>query len=206
MTKARLFLTGSLRVAQFCQRNGLVMPTIETTSADDWRLGTCAYYRPEPVGIQICIPRCAALGYVAQAWSWPGYVVDRTPFGVVCHEMGHAADVSMASNANAINGYWSDFSVKMRAEIQEDRITTYCPNDGEWFAEIFRLYLTNPALLNAMRPGAFRFLLRHWRFVEDRDWPDVLADAPERTRKAAQNKVDVAAKARARSSVLALAL
>lgn len=187
--KSALFLAGALRVADFCAANAITLPTIESHNGP-WGYKACAYYRPEPTGIQINLPMCAGKGYVGRQWSWPGYVVDRTPFGVLCHELGHCADV-LCGRPIGID-YASDYSIKMRAAVREDPITTYCPNDAEWFAEIFRLYVTNPALLKAIRPRAFSAMMADFYFVERRDWPEVLADAPERTRNAARNKIDQA--------------
>lgn len=38
-------------------------------------------------------------------------------------------------------------------------ITSYAPNAMEWFAEIFRLFVTNPDLLKLIRPKAYKAIL-----------------------------------------------
>ena len=48
--------------------------------------------------------------------------------------------------------YFGDYSLKLRRESGERQITSYCPNDAEWFAEIMRLFITNHALLYTIRP------------------------------------------------------
>lgn len=176
MTKGELLRGGSALVEAFCAKNGLDLPTVRTYANDQWRFDACAYYRP--VGIHIALGRCAFPGRAGRAWSWPGYVIDRTPYGVVAHELGHHVDHVLSGTKGSYGG---DFSVGLRAKTREDKITNYCPNDWEWFAEIFRLFVTNPDLLQSIRPNTYNELRERFEVVEDRPWEEVLADAPERT-------------------------
>jgi hypothetical protein len=149
------------------------------------RLGTCAFYRHHQT--TIWIPACANIGYGGRAWSYPGYVIDRTPYGVLQHELGHAADLAKGIGRS---GYYSNFSVNMRKAAQEDRITGYCPNDAEWFAEMFRLFVTNSDLLKKLRPRTYAALKEHFKPVIDKPWRKVLKDAPERTIAQAAKKIE----------------
>lgn len=45
-------------------------------------------------------------------------------------------------------------------ESGELPITSYAPNPAEWFAEIFRLFVTNHGLLKQLRPKTYNILLR----------------------------------------------
>ena len=185
MTKDQLLASGSALVKAFCEHNGLDNPPVRVYGKEEWRFSsTCAYYRP--VGIHIAPSRCAHPGRAGRAWSWPGYVIDRTPHGVMAHELGHHVDYTLSSSKGSYGG---DFSSKMRERSGETKLTNYCPNDWEWFAEMFRLFVTNPDLLRAVRPRTFREIADVLKPVEKRPWREVLADAPARTVEMAARKV-----------------
>lgn len=185
MDKARLFEEGTALLGEFCEANTLTVPAIDRRSRDTWRFSsTCAYYRP--VGIHICVERCAAIGKAGRAWSFPGYTVDRTPYGVLQHELGHHVDYHLSEQRGS---YFGDFSIRLRASVREEKLTSYCPNDAEWFAELFRLFVTNSDLLRAVRPRTYQALRELYKPVVDRPWREVLKDAPERTLAAAANKI-----------------
>lgn len=170
---------------QFCARNHLSVPRIVVVKPGDWRFpSTCAYYRADVV--TICVERCAHIGRAGRAWSYPGYSVDRTPYGVIQHELGHHVDHMMSSIKGAYGG---DFSVGMRAASREPKLTNYCPNDWEWFAEMFRLFATNPTFLQALRPKTYTLMVEAGlQPVETRHWREVLEHAPERTRDMAERR------------------
>jgi len=186
MTKSELLRGGSVLVERFCTWNGLEIPALRAYSSAEWRFASaCAYYRP--VGIHICLERCAAPGTAGASWSWPGYVIDRTPHGVMAHELGHHVDWALSGVKGVYGG---DFSVQMRARSGEPKLTNYCPNDWEWFAEMFRLFCTNPSLLEAVRPKTHQ-LMRDagLRPVETRPWWMVLEGAPGRTLEQAAKRI-----------------
>lgn len=185
MNKEQLLVSGCALVKTFCEANGLDNPTVRVYNSAQWRFdSTCAYYRP--VGIHIALHRCAHPGTAGRAWSWPGYVIDRTPHGVMAHELGHHVDHVLSGQKGSYGG---DFSVKLRAKTGEPKLTNYCPNDWEWFAEIFRLFVTNPDLLARVRPRTFREIEAVLKPVEERPWESVLADAPDRTVEMARRKI-----------------
>jgi len=186
--KEYLYDRGRRLAEEFCEKNSLTCPEIVAAAPEWWNVSACAYYRPET--INICINECAPVGLGGPAWSWPGYVIDRTPYGVIAHELGHHIDWLTGTDKGA---YWSDFSIKLRAETKEEKITNYCPNDAEWFAEIFRLFITNPDLLREIRPKTYAALVAEgFTPVVNETWDDVLWNAPERTRAQAQKKIDSA--------------
>lgn len=186
-SKLEMFAGGVKLVRDFCDVNGLPQPRVVVVPKDEWRLAsTCAYYREDV--ITICLERCAHVGHGGPAWSYPGYIADRTPYGVMAHELGHHVDYHRSQDKGAYGG---DFSVAMRKASGEARLTSYCPNDWEWFAEMFRLYCTNPDLLRYVRPEThLQMVAEGLKPVERRFWWKVLEDAPERTRLQAKKKVE----------------
>lgn len=184
MTKEKLLEQGKDLAEEFCALNGIKLPDVSERSTENWPFGACAYYRP--TYIAICVNKCAAVGVAGRSWSWLGYVVDRTPYGVIQHELGHHVDFI---NSETKGSYFGDFSVTLRKVSAEAPLTGYCPNDAEWFAEIFRLFLTNPSLLSELRPRVWRELDGLFTSAVTASWEQVLAGAPERTIEAAKNKI-----------------
>jgi hypothetical protein len=122
------------------------------------------------------------------AWSFPGYSVDRTPYGVIQHELGHHADYVKSEKRGS---YYGDFSINMRATVGEKPLTSYCPNDAEWFAEMFRLFVTNPDLLRLLRPDTHAAMREHFKPIFDGSWRERMTGAPERTIAAIERKLGV---------------
>lgn len=183
-SKTELLERGRANISAFCKLNSLVLPDVHVTPSHKWPYDVCAYYRP--TYIEICPARCAAVGVAGPAWSYPGYVVDRTPYGVLAHELGHHADVVRSTKKDK---YYGDYSIGLRKLTKEEKLTNYCPNDAEWFAEIFRLFVTNPDLLRLLRPLTYAQLHRDFKPGETRPWYDIMKDAPERTFAAAEKKI-----------------
>lgn len=142
------------------------------------RSGCGLYY---PSRIVVDVQRCARPGYGGRAWSWPGYKVDRTPYGVVCHELGHHWHLSGAEPRKLEH----EFRLAVRGE---EPVTNYAPDTGEEIAESFRLFTTNPSLLAAIRPETHAFLRSRLEPVEARSWREVLAESSRHLR-AAENQV-----------------
>lgn len=177
-TKEELLQGGIELVKRFCAANGWTVPTIDVLR-DRWHVRHCAYYRADRIVIHP--PSCAHIGTGGQAWSFPGYVIDRTPYGVMAHELGHHADVVTGTALDlATLAYSSEFSTAARVKSGEEKLTNYCPNDAEWFAELFRLFVTNPDLLRVIRPRTHALFCEHYQPVELRPWRDVLATAAAR--------------------------
>ncbi len=142
----------------------------------------CGYYDPRGRCIVIDPARCAARGTGGWSWSWPGYKVDRTPFGVVLHELGHHWHLTCCEDSL---GVVRAFRAACR---DEEPVTSYAPNTGEDIAESFRLFAANPTLLKAIRPLRHAFLARLMTPVEDRGWEEILDDS-ERHVLAAERQV-----------------
>lgn len=175
-----LFHRGAALVAAWCRANEVTPPEV-VVSDDPVRYGTCAYYRADTIYIHP--PGCATFGNAGRSYSWPGYVVDRTPYGVMAHELAHHVDRAWEQHPGR-------YSTRLRRDSGEAQLTSYCDNDYEWFAELFRLFVTNPDLLRELRPYTFGYLYATFPCkIETRNWHEVLADAPRQLR-AAQNKIN----------------
>lgn len=185
-SRADLLKRGHDVMLEFGRINDCSLPIVHVADSSKWSWSMCAYYRPSR-GIVICVPRCAAPGFAGRMWSWPGYTVDRTPYGVVQHELGHHVDVQRGYHKGS---YWSEFSTGVREASGEEPITSYCPNNAEWFAEMFRVFVTNPDLLRQVRPRTHRELAGRFKPVFSDSWRARLAGAPERTLKAAERQVE----------------
>jgi hypothetical protein len=188
MDKPALLERGRLVLSAFCQANDLPTPAIHEAERGKWPWGQCAFYRAGRVAI--CVSRCAPIGTAGRQWSYPGYTVDRTPYGVLQHELGHHVDLMRGVRKSA---YWSEFSAAVRGQAGEKPITSYCPNDAEWFAEMFRVYVTNPDLLRLVRPRTHRELSTTFKPVFTDTWRERLRDAPARTITAAERHIEAAA-------------
>lgn len=175
--KRSLLERGQDLVARFCAANELPAPAVAEADPKGWAFGVCAYYRKGVTTINV--QACAAIGTAGMQWSFPGHSVDRTPYGVLAHELGHHVDLL---NAFTRRGpYWSDFSIRMRDRVGDDPLTSYCPDDAEWFAEMFRLFVTNPDLLRCLRPRTHAAMLEHFKPVFEDTWRERLVGAPDRT-------------------------
>jgi hypothetical protein len=152
---------GILICQKFCDVNEIPQPVLniiydktDKECALIQRIGTCGYYRSNK--ITVAVPLCA---HPNPSYSWPTFISDRTPLGVIQHELGHHVD-EVKSGVNVYRTRaGSFFSDRIRAISGEKPITSYAPNTMEWFAEIFRLFVTNPDLLQRIRPRAYNALL-----------------------------------------------
>jgi hypothetical protein len=177
MTKQEMLDAGAQLITRFCETNGLQVPEINVVPKEQWSFPRdCAYYRP--TYIKICVEKTAHIGLAHRNWSYPGYRVDRTPYGVLAHEIGHHADVTRSVKRGP---YYGDYSRDLKAWSGESALTSYAPNPAEWFAEMFRLFVTNSQLLRLLRPKTYALLVKDFTPVVTDDWRVVLKDAPART-------------------------
>jgi hypothetical protein len=190
--KDELFKLGQQLVKRFCHLNGMPQPLLKgkpPKSLNKWQ--ATGLYDPSDGGIiYVDVTACATLGTSGASWSWPGYVIDRTPYGVHCHELGHHMDSCWsASPYRPTLGWQGGLSPRIYDESKEPPITTYAPNKAEWFAECFRLFCTNPSLLKHIRPRTYALIRQRFKPVDYKPWRTVLAEAPGRTIQQAEKKI-----------------
>jgi len=198
--RSKLYDLGVILVERFCPANKIVSPNVYPVPEPRWHFGACAFYRPDTEaerahfaehlakdgygpGTNICIDLCGrpAPHETCRNWSWPGSDTDRTPYGVLAHELGHHADYLVGG----VKGrYWSEYSSEVRAAANERGLTSYAgENPAEWFAEAFRLFVTNPPLLEALRPRTYHEIGKRFTPVcpTSGDWVQNLgANVPDR--------------------------
>jgi hypothetical protein len=178
MNREDLFTLGVEHIQRWCVLNHVEYPKIVPRHGKP-DFDVCAYYRDGQ--IDIWVKSCASIGLGGRQWSYPGYVVDRTPYGVLAHELGHHVDKQHGPRGGFRSHVWRP--------LDADPLTGYCPNDNEWFAEIFRLFVTNPDLLRRVRPAIADLFFGDWpNAAEPRHWMAVLAESPRHIA-AAQNKI-----------------
>lgn len=196
LTSADLAEAGTKRAQRFCELNKLPIPSFRIVEAHNWFVDACAFYRPDTItnrqrkleGIHICLNRCARTCHDndIRNWNWPGSSVDREPYGVLCHELGHHADWV---KGKAKYKYSSDYGDSIMKQANESPLTNYCPNPAEWFAEMFRLFVTNPDLLRLIKPKTYSLLRKDWKPLPHLDWRDELGnDVPYRVIASLRNK------------------
>jgi len=198
-TKDEMFHAGVSLAERFCKFNGISMPGVErlNPSQREYHLGTCAYYRPYI--IHIMVEKCAHRGLGGRAWSWPGYVIDRTPYGVIQHELGHHVDTIRTGQVSRENLMDKLFSKQIWEVSREAPLTGYLGTDKEaptfymeWFAENFRLFVTNPDLSKKLRPKFYAGVVQSGINPPPHDdWEMELlwADAPPRIVEQARKKI-----------------
>lgn len=189
-TAGDLLRLGKERAESFCKANSLTVPDVYEVSKEDWQFDVCAFYRPDTrevrewsvgtphmreigygPGVNVCLQKCARPGRENEArnWNYPGCVTDRTPYGVIAHELGHHADWHTGDRKGS---YFSDYGEGVMRESGERPLTSYCPNPAEWFAEMFRLFVTNHALLSIIRHRTWEILRHKWEPVSSDDWQE----------------------------------
>lgn len=144
--KKMLAERGLKLIYEFCDLNDLTYPNIEFT---DITIKACGLYQPRSKFlIQVDIDKCARPSYM---YSYPNLHINRTPQGVIAHEFGHYLQDRLLIFTKTLT--------KDRKEINEEPVTSYnSRNSSEWFAEVIRLFITNPDLLKLGRPKTYNWL------------------------------------------------
>lgn len=178
MTKQDLFDAGLKRSFELLDQSNVKRPRVVSTTL---RRNSGVYYRDHGGKVLVDLRKCSSLttnpgGY---RWSFPGYKIDRTPYGVVAHEIGHHVD--------AIFGYPSR---RLPRGWNHKRISGYEPNDAESFGETMKLFITNPDMLRSGAPVRYNYVTSlGLRAIDETPWHDVLVahGANERLITAANN-------------------
>lgn len=163
-TKQGLWEAGVAIAMRFCERNAINQPRFRDANA----FGNFGCY--DHGTIIVDVNRCALPIDNPRVWSYPGYKADRTPYGVVAHELGH--------HWHCLYGYRVGIREWKAEVVGEPKLTSYEPNTSEAIAESFKVYVTNPTLLQELRPQRFAFFEARLQPVETRGWREILAGSP----------------------------
>lgn len=183
-SKLNMYSRGKTRMEEFCKLNKLPVPEIacilNRPKEGISRPEACAWYKRLTYGghkdgtITIRVWDCADGTKI----SYPGFIQDRTPFGAVAHETAHHVEF-----------YGKELAKKVRAGSCEEPITAYHTNDSEWFAEMFRVFITNSTLIKWYRPKFYAIVTAlGYKPVEARPWQEVLVDRPDLVKSAMGRK------------------
>ena len=188
-TKQDLYWQGRKLCEKFCEENDIEDPDY-TIVSNRTRNGNSGRYIIHSMELIVWVENCAApvTNPGNRRWSYPGYKTDRTPYGVICHELGHHVWCDMVGHPE-MQRMWA---AKARAT---KKVSSYEPSKEESFAETMRLFLTNPDLLRRAFYPRWEYLTAGLELIpaETRDYLEVLADAPEGIINAARKLVREAA-------------
>jgi len=148
--------------AAYLKGIGVKPPSI--VIADRNRGGNTGYYIPSKCSVFVNSRDCARPVKVPafRLWSYPGYKVDRTVSGVLCHEIGHHIWYSLKSifDTKLFNQMRSVWREVYKHSESGDFVSSYARvNIEEDFAESMRLFLMNPDLMSKAFPLRHQFLV-----------------------------------------------
>lgn len=174
LTKAECVEIGWLEAQNFLVVNNLPLPMFMNMS--EKRKGYCGFYAHRSKTVFVYSPEVAKVSLNPspgnRQWSYPGYKVDRTGVGVVCHEVGHHIDFTLGITARG------------QFPNHIEKVSSYEPNILESIAETLRIFILNPCLLHIYAPQRCEFLINTVGLKPsiNADWDEVLAMAPDRYR------------------------
>jgi hypothetical protein len=171
----------------FCDVNGIRLPSYEFRSELKMVLiNSYGHYVSATETIVVRAKHCKGIINNPRVWTYPGYTADLTVLGVTAHELGH--------HVNAVKG-WRDVLRRWHSmamgDLSEQPVGSYAKSrDAEDLAEAFKVFVTNPSLLEAIAPRRHRFFTEELKLkpVESRHWREILGESPRHIR-AVENKL-----------------
>jgi hypothetical protein len=166
-TKEHLLSAGLELAHDFCKLNKLEVPkVIIDNSMDDSFYGIFYWNNVIYINRKLCRPIVKVPGH---DWSFPGFVEDLTPYGIIAHEMGHYISDQLGKS------FRKNFvKLKSREENISDRDDK---NVDERMAEAARLFITNPDLLKQGRPLRYSIFSEYYTPIIDNKWKTILKNA-----------------------------
>ena len=171
MTKDELAERSVKHIQNFLQMNNLPVPEFVMSEYPDAKnkfQKTGHYSRKEgKVYLNAANTRNPVMKPGGMQWSYPGYKVDKTPLGVLAHEIGHHIDHTMKFDENTF-------------PYKGEKVTGYEPTVHEAIAESLRLFMLNPDLLHTIAPKRYQFFLDNGlKPTVKQSWKEVLHGAPQ---------------------------
>lgn len=178
-TKDELLYKGIELIERFSEENGIKMPKIFIISNKKNVYGLFYPKNVIHVNMKLCRPPVKNPGY---DWSFPGYVQDLTPYGILAHEFGHYISDMLGKK------FRKNF-VNIR-KIEENVTSTDDRGLDEKMAEAARLFITNPDLLKRGRPLRYEIFSQHYKPVVKNRWKTVLFHAHPKIVTAAERWIE----------------
>lgn len=157
-TKRQLCEMSINLIDKFCELNNIPKPKFDI----DWETGTtqtegiaCGHFTFGTDVLHLQPNRCANPN---PNRDWPGFFYDRTCYGVMCHEFAHYVDNLSPSLFNV-----KLISTELRQISNEPSFNKDPKDDYEYFADVFKLFVTNPDLLRITRPSVFKLLTETYK-------------------------------------------
>lgn len=171
MTKDELAEKSVKHIQDFLQKNGLPVPEFvmhEYPDAKNKFQKTGHYSRKEgKVYLNAANTRNPVMKPGGMQWSYPGYKVDKTPLGVLAHEIGHHIDHTKQFDTDSF-------------PYKGEKVTGYEPTVHEAIAESLRLFMFNPDLLHTIAPKRYQYFIDNGlKPTVKQSWKDVLHGAPQ---------------------------
>jgi hypothetical protein len=179
-TKEELLYKGIELIERFSEDNGIKMPKIFVVGPS--RISAYGLFYPNDiihVNMKLCRPPVKVPGY---DWTFPGYIQDLTPYGILAHEFGHYISDMLGKK------FRKNF-VNIR-KIEENVTSTDDRGLDEKMAEAARLFITNPDLLRIGRPYRYEIFSRHYTPVVKHRWKTVLKNAHPKIISAAERWIE----------------
>lgn len=171
ITKDELAEKSVKHIQDFLEKNGLPVPEFvmhEYPDAKNKFQKTGHYSRKEgKVYLNAANTRNPVMKPGGMQWSYPGYKVDKTPLGVLAHEIGHHIDHTKQFDTDSF-------------PYKGEKVTGYEPTVHEAIAESLRLFMLNPDLLHTIAPKRYQYFIDNGLKPTVRgSWKDVLHGAPQ---------------------------
>jgi hypothetical protein len=167
-SKERLLYKGIELIEEFSEVNGLRLPKIYTVYGSTGFYGIIYPKGKNEIHINMtaCRPAVKTPGY---DWTFPGYIQDLTPYGILAHEFGHYISDVLGKKFRK-----NFFNMK---RIEPDVTSSDSRGLDERMAEAARLFITNPDLLKKGRPVRYNLLREHYEPIVKNKWTTVLVNA-----------------------------
>jgi len=178
-SKEELLYKGIELIERFSDENKIKMPKVFVISN---KTNFYGIFYPKNV-IHVNMKQCrTAVKTPGYDWTFPGYVQDLTPYGILAHEFGHYISDILGKR------FRKNF-VNIR-KIEKNVTSTDDRGLDEKMAEAARLFITNPDLLKRGRPHRYEILSQHYTPVVRNRWRTVLGNAHPKIVSAAERWIE----------------
>ena len=170
-SKDDLLYKGIELIEKFSEANGIKMPKVFIDSSTVKAYGLFYPNNVIHINMKLCRPPVKVPGY---DWTFPGYIQDLTPYGILAHEFGHYISDILGKKfrKNFVN-------IK---KIEENVTATDDRGLDEKMAEAARLFITNPR--------RYEIFSSHYQPVVRNRWTTVLTYAHPKIVNAAERWIE----------------